>query len=116
MDKIIHDNHVAVLYSPSYGSGWYTAHYVQQLLFDPVIVEKILSVQDRAPWDTVPVHMQQEIIQYCQEKYPDANVTMAMGVDCLQVEWIPIGAEFRVDEYDGNETVVTKNQYAWITA
>ena len=123
MDKIIfgefraiEDGRVAVLYSPSYGSGWYTAHYVKELLFDPVIVEKILRESSRPPWESVSLEAQQEIVEYCQRKYPDVNAALLLGVDSLQVEWLPVGAEFRVDEYDGNETVVMKSQYEWIIA
>lgn len=34
----------------------------------------------------------------------------------LSIEEIPIGTKYRIDEYDGNETVVTQDAYEWKTA
>jgi hypothetical protein len=39
-----------------------------------------------------------------------------MGVDDLAVEWIPEGADFIINEYDGAETIVLKDQMKWIKA
>lgn len=38
--------------------------------------------------------------------------------DCanLQIEDIPAGVKYRIDEYDGNERVMTQDSYDWETA
>ena len=38
MDRVIRDGRVAVIFSPGYGSGWYTSHDIEALIFDPSIV------------------------------------------------------------------------------
>jgi len=42
MNKLVRDGKVAVLYSPDYGSGWYTWNPNNpELLFDPAIVQLV---------------------------------------------------------------------------
>ena len=47
MEKVIRDGQVAVLYSPGYGAGWFTWHGVEELLFDPKVVDMLESGKDR---------------------------------------------------------------------
>jgi hypothetical protein len=35
MQKLIRDDKVAVLVSPGFGAGWYTWHWVEELIYDP---------------------------------------------------------------------------------
>ena len=41
MEKVIRDGKVAVLYSPGYGAGWYSWHDIEDLLYDPAVVEMV---------------------------------------------------------------------------
>lgn len=42
MEKVIRDGHVAVLYSPGYGAGWFTWNENhKELLFHPKLVEMV---------------------------------------------------------------------------
>ena len=41
MDRVIRDGRVAVIFSPGYGSGWYTSHDIEALIFDSSIVQWI---------------------------------------------------------------------------
>jgi hypothetical protein len=34
----------------------------------------------------------------------------------LRIEEIPAGTQYRIDEYDGNESVATRDSYEWKTA
>ena len=104
MDKLIRDNKVAVLYSPDFGSGWYSwNNQYPEILFDPFIVK---MVEDNTSYET--------IMLYCEEKYPGGYFG---GASDLEIEWVDIGRDFRIDEYDGNETITFRdNDGDWITA
>jgi hypothetical protein len=34
----------------------------------------------------------------------------------LQIEWIPEGTQFQVNEYDGNESIEKRDSVNWIQA
>jgi len=103
MDKVIRDGKVAVLYSPGYGAGWYSWHGIGELLYDPVIVGMIESKKHY-----------NEIIEYCQSIYGDNRCFS--GAEDLTIEWIDIGREFRIDEYDGSESIEYKDELDWHAA
>jgi len=46
-------------------------------------------------------------------KYPEIYVS---NYNDLTVGWIPVGTAFRIDEYDGNESIVTKEDDDWFVA
>ena len=104
MDKLIRDNKVAVLYSPDFGAGWYTwNHQYPDILFDPFIVQ---MVEDNTDSKTIEL--------YCEEKYP---LGCFIGASELVIEWVDVNREFRIDEYDGNESIIFRdNDDDWITA
>jgi hypothetical protein len=93
---------VAVLYSPDYGSGWYTWNPNHpELLFDPAIVQ--LVEEDKFD----------ELKTYVTLKYP--NIYEG-GMWELKIAWIPEGAMFRINEYDGDESIELKDDADWFTA
>jgi hypothetical protein len=93
MEKLIRDGKVAVLYSPGFGAGWYTwnSEY-PDCLFDPEIVQIVLGEK------------QGDIKEIVKQKYPSFYCG---GADQLSVAWLPVGTPFRIDEYDGAESVDT---------
>jgi len=101
MERVIRDGRVAVLYSPGYGAGWYTGHGVEALIFDPSIVAWLEAGE------------QEKILSYVTLRYPGKYFG---GLDTLDIEWIPVGIEFVIDEYDGSETIRFKDQERWLTA
>ena len=102
MNKLVRDGMVAVLYSPDYGSGWYTWNRNHpELLFDPAIVQ--LVEEDKFD----------ELKTYVTLKYP--NIYEG-GMWELKVAWIPEGAMFRINEYDGDESIELKDDMDWFTA
>jgi hypothetical protein len=103
MDKVIRDGKVAVLYSPGYGAGWYSWHGEEKLLYDPVIVGMIESKKHHT-----------EIEAYCESIYGDQHYFS--GAEDLRIEWIDIGREFRIDEYDGSEYIEYKDDLEWHVA
>jgi hypothetical protein len=38
------------------------------------------------------------------------------GIDGLEIEWVPLGTRFYIDEYDGAETLITIDEMNWMTA
>ena len=102
MNKLVRDGMVAVLYSPDYGSGWYTWNNEHpEILFDPAIVKLI----EEDKWD--------ELQTYVILKYPKL-ITSGLGE--LRIAWIPEGTMFRVNEYDGDESIELKDDIDWFTA
>ena len=102
MEKVIRDGKVAVLYSPGYGAGWYSWHDIEELLYDPAVVEMVEK------------GMYKEIEEYCESVYGEQR--SFYGAEDLKIEWIPIGCEFRIDEYDGSEYIEYKDQLDWQVA
>ena len=102
MDKVIVNDKVAVLYSPGFGAGWYTWNTdAPEILFDPAIVKFV----ENEKWD--------ELATYVALKYPDIYTG---GMKDLKVAWIPEGTLFRVDDYDGNESIELKENDNWFVA
>lgn len=102
MEKLVCDGMIAVLVSPGYGLGWYSSHKMQELLFDPTIVDLVMAEQH------------DKIEPYLTARYGD---DLYFGpVDDLTVLWIPQGTDFRIDEYDGAERLVFREQEDWIKA
>ena len=103
MNKVIRDGKVAVLVSPGFGAGWSTWNpTVPEMLFDPAIVQMVEDNTDPAT-----------IAMVAEAKYTNCY---SSGVSDLMIVWVPIGTEFKVDEYDGAESIIFKEQEKWITA
>ena len=105
--RLVHDGWVAVLYSPSYGAGWSTweedPDVRMAMLFDPQIADLVQRLPD---W-------QERAEAIARIKYPDAYLG---GLKDLRVKWLPVGTQFRVTEYDGNENIEVNTEIDWITA
>ena len=104
MDKKIKDGMVAVLYSPGFGAGWYSWHNVEELLFDPKVVDMVL---EKTSAETIEL--------YCEEVYGKEHHYYG-GADDLRVKWLPVGTHFHIHEYDGSESVEVREEMRWIVA
>lgn len=102
MDKVIKDGKVAVLVSHGYGAGWYSWSGNEDCLYDPEIVQLVL---DKTPW--------QEIQKVAETKWPDDYWGGAQG---LTVVWVPKNTKFRIDEYDGAESIEYNYDVVWQVA
>ena len=105
MKKVIRDGKVAILYSPGFGSGWYSWHGIEELFYDPNIVDMLERGKDP-----------DAIKKYCLEVHGKDKKSYLGGVDQLQVFWLDQGTEFYIDEYDGAESIVTKSDIKWLLA
>ena len=100
-NKLIRDNKVAVLVSPGYGAGWYSWHHIEELIYDPSVVEWL----EKGELD--------KISTFVELKYPDKYFG---GLEDLEVKWVPVGTRFRIHEYDGSESLVLESEDNWMTA
>ena len=101
MEKVIKDGKVGVLVSPGFGAGFYTWGYPTEAIFDPTLIELV----ENKKWD--------EAIDYCESKWPNGY---SGGIFDLEVKWIDEGTEFTIEEYDGSESIMFKEEVNWITA
>jgi hypothetical protein len=105
MEKVIRDNQVAVLYSPGFGAGWSTWNTENEsMLYHPMIVDIVLSNED--DWQVKAEALASLI-------WPDAYLG---GLQDLAVKWIPIGTLFKINEYDGSESIEYKESSGWSIA
>lgn len=95
MEKVIRDGRVAVLYSPGYGAGWSTWSTGKEMMYHPRLVEWVESGK------VEPIEQVVEGILGV-----DNHFYMG-GAENLTIEWLPVGTHFKIDEYDGFESVVT---------
>lgn len=115
MEKVIRDGEVAVLTSAYAGRGWYTWDGIEELLFSPYIVNAILSTgsitlnyrdkDHRDIGDKIDAYLEKYNNKYRIIEAPE-----------LRVNWIPCGTEFFIKEYDGEETILIKDEIKWLKA
>jgi hypothetical protein len=107
MEKVIKGGQVAVIISCEYGSGWYSWHGIENLLYDPKIVEVLedTTISKFAAWEWIR--------SYAKALYPTQFFS---GEDRLAVRWVPVGAKFRISEYDGKESILLQTAEQWLTA
>jgi hypothetical protein len=102
MQKLQEDGKIAVLYSPSFGAGWYTWNReYPDMVFDPMLVRMV----EKEEYD--------KALTYATMRWPDAYFG---GLEDLRVKWVPVGTLFRITEYDGNESIELKESDDWMVA
>ena len=98
-EKYIRNGQVAVAYSPGFGAGWSTWNddeLAETLLFHPDIINMILSYKQseiNEDW----------LVEHFGENFK--NVYCG-GANSLNIKWVPVGTQFRIDEYDGSESII----------
>ena len=101
MEKVIKDGKVGVLVSPGFGAGFSTWGAPIEAIFNPTLIE--LVQQQKV----------QEAIDFVEKTWEDVY---SGGVQDLVVVWVPEGKEFIIEEYDGSESLMLKEEYNWIKA
>jgi len=95
IEKVVRDGKVAVLYSPGFGAGWYSWNTDQMtLLFHPKIVELVEQDKRELITDELMLELGFETFY-------------TGGAEQLKIQWLPQGTHFRIDEYDGFESIIT---------
>ena len=91
---------VAVIVSPGYGAGWYSWNTsYPDCVFDPDCVLDILN------------NNKNDLKTIAESKWDGY-----WSVEDVEIVWIPKGTQFRIDEYDGFESIETSENLNWITA
>lgn len=95
MEKVIREGKVAILISRGFGGGWYTWNTdYKELLFNPKLVK---MVEDGR-------------VKEIDEDWVRENLGISIytgGAKGLKIHWLPIGTPFKVNEYDGAESLET---------
>lgn len=94
---------VAVLVSGGFGAGWLTWGMPEEALFDPILVDFVENNETNT----------YAFAEYLEKEYPGKY---SGGADGLYVCWVPEGKEFKIEEYDGNETLMINSVDYWIKA
>lgn len=96
MEKIVRDGMVAVAVSGGFGAGWSTWNDVdpRDARFNQLFLDGKVD----------------EVIRICVLE----DLGYAGGAHDVEIRWVPEGTKFRIDEYDGSESLVTEDD--WITA
>jgi hypothetical protein len=101
-DKVARDGKVAVLVSPGFGAGWYSWNTkFPKILFDIYVVSWVLNGK-KGP------------IPELSDRYGD--YVYDGGINKLKVEWVTEGTLFRINEYDGSESLIRMTEDNWHTA
>lgn len=102
--KVIRDGKVAVLYSPRYGAGWSTwakGEERELSLFAPSVVEWVENGKvGEVPTDWLPP-LNNAALETGNKAYFYTG-----GAQDLKIAWVTVGTRFRIDEYDGSESIV----------
>jgi hypothetical protein len=98
--------YVAVIHTATYGSGWSSwalESEQEMLLFEPDIAQ-ILFTKECEKQALKQIHAVYRLKGYQSEN---------LGWQSLQLSWVAEGTEFRIQEYDGLETIVYKHTDVW---
>lgn len=99
MNKVIRDGKVAVLYSPTYGAGWYSWNKKHKdCLFEPQIVSLVEDKDNYSEQEFINKINELAIKLYGEDFY-------AGGGKDLVIQWLPQGMAFKIEEYDGCESI-----------
>lgn len=108
---------VAVLVSHGYGTGWSTANpFWPDIAYNPEVVKLFMEV---GPADDGDLKARQtklgRVNRVLRDIYGDGPFNL-LGWNDIDIEWIPVGTLFRVDEYDGAEGIEEFDPCCWILA
>lgn len=86
----------AIILSHITGSGWSTCGIH---VFDPLAVVMLLL------GDNHPNHYN----DYAAKVYPDREYRCFLGLYDAEVLWLSPGTQFRIDKYDGSESIIFRH-------
>jgi len=90
MSKLIKDGKVAIAVSYGFGGGWSTWNKV---------------APDDARFNTLFLEGKHEEAEELAEKL---DLGFVGGADQVVIEWLDVGTEYMIEEYDGAESLILK--------
>ena len=107
-DRVVRDGkEVAVLVSPGFGAGFVTwCTGVSPM--DPKLVILVLAGKR----DVIAQASDDELAEWLG--LADDAYLYTSGSCDLVIEYVPVGTRFRIDEYDGSESLVTLDDLSYI--
>lgn len=102
-----------VLYSPGYGAGWQTwnTDYTEDFLFDEELIAAVERGDDLGREEEPGTPLAEFVTRLIAKYGEDAKHAYLGGARDLQVA--EVDGPFRVDEYDGNESIVLAAKEQW---
>lgn len=95
LQKVIRNGQVAILYSPGFGAGWFTWNTdYPQLMFHPQLVE----------WAEKGLPEDIDLEEWCKQEFNSEYIYVG-GWSNITVYWMTQGTIFRINEYDGSESI-----------
>ena len=85
---------------------------MEALLRDPEVVH-LVECREKAT-EEEKSYFTEKIIEYCELTYGIENYYG--GADSLKIEWIEVGEKFRIQEFDGAESIEYLNKVTWLVA
>jgi len=101
MIKVIENGKVAVAISSGFGAGWTTWNNGISP-FEPKVIEMIRSGR------------QAEINEEWCERELGLKDICCGGAEDLEIEWVPIGVKFSINEYDGSEFLYRDDELEYV--
>lgn len=118
MNLYWNDTHTAyaALISPGFGAGW-SSWEGTELAYDKRVVEFWLAHKDDEKWMKAIKNFESSAHDEAANFFRSIgyeNCPYMSGFANIELVWIPSGALWRVDEYDGAETIVFWDDENWI--
>lgn len=88
---------IGIIVSGGYGTGWSTWGE-PELALD----QKLANLIETEPYEKWE--------QYCKETYPEEYLG---GLEDCSVTWVEKGTRFRIEEYDGSESLILEHTQSW---
>ena len=113
----------AVLISPGFGAGWSTWEG-SELAWRREIVEFFLAHKDNEQWMNTVDRYNCDAWEQSMANREAEEFFKSIGYDeCpylggfnqIKLVWVPLGAAWRIKEYDGNETLIFLNNENYTT-
>lgn len=112
----------AVLVSQGFGAGWSTWNQ-RELAYDSRVVEFYLTHKDDEEWmhtveESGLMSREESFAHKEARKFFESigyNECPYMGgFENIELEWVPCGVIWRMDEYDGAESIVYQAEQDWV--
>ena len=119
MEKYIKDGKVAILISPSYGSGWSTENSYPELAYDKRVVEFWLAHKDDVEYINRLCGYDESPARALARDYFKSigyDYVYFRGFADIIIEWLPVGTKYVIQEYDGAEYICTEQEFNWDVA